>query len=120
MTGTTMAKRGGWCGTPTSSTRRGIDDMVTDFDRLVYLVETLRQEVLTLSAVVGGQNEQLKLVAALVSDLMQSRETERAQFAALLQQSVETTGAMVTNLEQRVVVAFQVVQQDLDVLMGRQ
>jgi two-component sensor histidine kinase len=93
--------------------------MVTDFDRLVNMVETLHQDVLTLGAFVEVQNEQLKSVAALVNDLVQSRETERAQFAALLEQLVETTGAMVTDLEQRVVVVFQAVQQDLDVLKGR-
>jgi hypothetical protein len=100
--------------------RRDIDDMATDFDRLVYMVQMLHQDVLALGAVVEVQNEQLKSVAELVNHLVQSRETERAQFAALLQQSVETTGAMVTGLEQRVGVAFQVVQQDLDVLKGRQ
>jgi DNA-binding protein H-NS len=94
--------------------------MATDFDRLVYMVEALHQEVLNLRAFVAVQNEQLNSFAALVKDLVQARETERAQFAALLQQLVETTGGMVTELQQQVGAAFQVMQQDLDVLMGRQ
>jgi DNA-binding protein H-NS len=93
--------------------------MATDFDRLVYMVETLHQNVLNLDAIVAGQNEQLNSVAALVKDLMQARETERAEFAALLQQLVETTGGMVTELQQQVGAAFQVMQQELDGLKGR-
>jgi hypothetical protein len=93
--------------------------MATDFDRLVYMVETLHQNVLNLDAIVAVQNEQLNSVAALVKDLMQARETERAEFAALLQQLVETTGGMVTELQQQVGAAFQVMQQELDGLKGR-
>ena len=91
--------------------------MATDFDLLVYTVQMLQQDVVALRAVVEVQNEQLRSATALVNHLVQSRETERAQFAALLQQSVETT---VTNLEQQVIVTLQAVQRDLDVLMGRQ
>ena len=93
--------------------------MATDFDRLVYMVEALHQEVLSLSAFVAVQNEQLNSFAALIKDLVQARETERAQFAALLQQLVETTGGAVTELQQQVGAAFQVMQQELDGLKGR-